>query len=194
MSSYRREARQRNIDANARLNQVERDGVAASVASMGLTVIQPGTAISEDLITDNGLYLAAGLHSGATLTKNGTEIQAAPGARVDRQWKIDTTGVIRISGLRFNSGSQDSLVTVSATSTVVFTDCVFNKPDPAPTTAFVSIASGGKASFIGCHFTPAKTDAGFVVDNAGVALNVYLSCGVNSTGQAHNNVVVFGEL
>jgi hypothetical protein len=194
MSSYRREARQRTIDANARLNQVERDGVAASVAAMGLTVVQPGTAIEEVRIVDNGLYLAAGLHSGATLTKDGTEIQAAPGARVEKQWKISTTGVIRITGVRFTSVDQQALITISATSTVVFTNCVFNKAEPSATTSFVSIEAGGKVSFVGCWFSPSKATAGFVVDNAGAAPNVYLVGGVNTTGQPHNNVVVLSEI
>lgn len=194
MSNYRREQRSQDISTESRLNQSERDGVAESVSTMGQTVIQPGTSLHLPQLDNNFLYLAAGQHTSIVIDKAGTVIQCAPGAVTAGLWTIDAPGkVIRITGMRFLS-QLSPMVTITAGTYVIFTDCIFTKPEPAVTTSFVAVAATAKASFIGCEFGPAKATAGFVVNNAGALLNVYVQGGINLTGQTHQNVTIISEL
>jgi hypothetical protein len=161
---------------------------------MGQTVIQPGTSLFLPRLDKNALYLAAGDHTSFLINKAATSIRCAPGATTDGLWTIDVPGeVVRITGMQFKS-ELSPMVSITAGTYVIFTDCTFLKPEPAVTTSFVAIAATAKASFIGCEFGPTKATAGFVINNAGAALNVYVQGGVNLTGQLHNNVTIISEL
>jgi|3_EtaG_2_1085321.scaffolds.fasta_scaffold139531_2 hypothetical protein len=176
------------------------DQLRSVVEGLGVTIFQPAQPIEEVGIRDNAMLLLAGEHRGFRISKNGTKVEGAPGAVVTRLARVNTTSgpVTKIGGIHFlartsSSDNAASLVTVSATSRVVFNDCTFERY-PMSSGDYVSIASGGTAQFFGCNFIGTQT-AGFVVNNAAaVPLNVYISGSYNTTGRLHNNCTIISEL
>lgn len=196
-SSYQLELRRRQADATARRNTSERDAVSRTVGALGGVVASPENPVTEPKERDNALTLLAGTHGGAELKKPNTQLSAAPGTLVDRQWLIDTTDqVTTLTGIHFRcldakADNAAALVTIAAGSTVVFTGCIFEL-DGVTMAAMVTVESTAKASFIGCSFIGVQT-AGNPVVNAGFVTDVYVIGCSNKTGQAHSNVTIIAE-
>lgn len=159
----------------------------------GLSLVEPLRPIQEKLQSGNAWLLLAGEHRGLNITKPAGRLHAAPGAYLSRRAVLSTS--VDILGLKFGpSGESDralALVDVTAAASVVFYGCHFER-QAEDTGFYVNIASGGRASFVGCTFsgTPA---AAFAINNAGALVNVGVVGGSNRTGLGHNNVTVIWE-
>tara|TARA_R100000808_G_C2150913_1_gene159803 strand:+ start:1022 stop:1597 length:576 start_codon:yes stop_codon:yes gene_type:complete len=169
---------------SALINQMERDDVKRNEIAITTTSM----AITEPKTANNGILLQSGSHGGARLSADRTVINALPGANITMPVEIDST--CRLVGIRFHSNSDSiPVVVTSATVTVTFIGCEFEKTNIKGNPSFVKIADGAKAHFIGCSFYPAVTVAGDVIENViGNAANVNVVACSNVTGQSIGNV------
>tara|TARA_B100000949_G_C14172583_1_gene403978 strand:- start:54 stop:608 length:555 start_codon:yes stop_codon:yes gene_type:complete len=125
-----------------------------------------------------------------------TEIKAVQGAQFGSLVKI--TDGATVEGATFKG--EGVLVEVTGTMPAMFRGCTFIRDASTNlTTAFVTVAAGSKATFLGCRFR-SDEDTGVmqgasnaVVNNALVA-DVTVVSGVNETGWPHLNVTLFGEV
>jgi len=177
-------------------NQQAREDSRAIVGSLQVTT--NGTAVAEPKLQDNVINLSAGDHGGMKLTKAGTIVVGSGDCNVTRQVVIDG-GLIVLRGLRFVARAADddrnnaaALVTVSATSKVIFVDCVFRKADK-DFGVFMTVASGGRVNLLGCSFIGGAS-ATNAISNAGPAANVQQAFGANTSGAAHANVATTSEI
>lgn len=170
--------------------QQARGAAGIGVSLLGDRVVYPGEQLLEPRVTGNSLFLLAGPHAGATLTKPNTRIVGAPGARILRL--VTAQADCSFEGVTFARGDNNEarLVDIAAAATVLFHNCRFEKT-ASDAGEFVRLAAGARAHFVGCVFGPAMA-AGNVVNNAGVAANVSI-IGSNKTGQAHVNVTILAE-
>jgi hypothetical protein len=171
--------------------QQARTAAGIGVSLLGDRVVYPGEQLLESKVAGNSLFLLAGPHAGATLTKPNTRIVGAPGARILRL--VTAQADCCFEGVIFARGDDNAarLVDLAAAATVLFHNCRFEK-SASDAGEFVRLAAGARAHFIGCVFGPAMA-AGNVVNNAGVAGNVSIVGCSNKTGQAHVNVTILSE-
>tara|TARA_B100001013_G_scaffold237958_1_gene146556 strand:+ start:3120 stop:3683 length:564 start_codon:yes stop_codon:yes gene_type:complete len=127
-----------------------------------------------------------------------TEIKAVQGAQFSSL--VKATDGATIEGVTFKG--EGVLVEVTGTMPAMFKGCTFIRDAGTNlTTAFVTVAAGSKATFIGCRFR-SDEDAGVmqgalnavVNDGANPAASVTVVSGVNETGWPHLNVTLFGEV
>ena len=140
-----------------------------------LAVTPAGTVIRENKLQNNVFHLGPGNHLKTTISKQGTVIKGIIGAYFSGLLTVNEDASLNASGIRFDKGA-----TIKGTSTVIFTDCVFEAP--------VSMENGAKAHFIGCQFI----DEGNV-NNAGAAANAYIIGCSRTSGVANVNVTVIAE-
>ena len=94
---------------------------------------------------------------------------------------IITTEVSILTDNRINNLHFQKNVALTATACITFTGCRFDTG--------VTIASGGKAQFIGCTFKDSAS-----VNNSGVAANVYIIGCVKSVAATHTNATIISEV
>ncbi len=171
-------------------NQQGRSLVASVVGGIATSVIAAGQPLLLPKSADNDVLLLAGDHGGGKLSTPGLVLQGQPGSRV--------TGLVRftadtsIRGVLFDSpGHLAALCTLDKNCTVVFAGCRFRKTR-LDVGNYVTMTAGCKAHFVGCFFegTPA---AGNVVNNAGLAANLFIIGCSNKTGRLHANVTTIAE-
>ena len=108
-----------NIDDRAR-------SITGSTTSY---LVRAGDYFREDLESRNIIKLLPGIHQGFSLTKPFTQVGAEPGAIVNRLASAQADAVI--DGVYFRQDEDpnnvDHLVRVSGNSSVLFTNCVFQR-------------------------------------------------------------------
>ena len=160
-------------------------------------VTQPEDAISEDLLADNYIRLARGVHGGFKLETDFTELDGVTGSVIERQATIDADAVV--DGVSFVSSDENSeaLVVVpdppvgGGTNRVIFRGCTFVKV-ATDTDTFVSCATGTRVLFLGCIFRGAPSGGGVPITNAGAAANVRVVECINATNPFGAGVTVVG--
>lgn len=108
--------------------------------------------------------------------------------------KSDLSQVVIFENIEFYSGNATEIITIYSDSKVMFKNCVFRKDNNKQSAgnSFITIASPAKVSFVGCWFCGTQT-LGNVINNAGVANDVSINGGFNTTGRTHLNTTIFGE-
>jgi len=177
-------------------NLQAREDSRAIVGSLQVTT--KGTAVAESKLRDNVINLSGGDHGGMKLTKAGTIVVGSGDCNLTRQVVIEG-GLIVLRGLRFVARAADAdrnnaaaLVTVSATSKVIFVDCVFRKADN-DFGVFMTVANGGRVNLLGCSFIGGAS-ATNAISNAGAAALVQQAFGANTSGAPHANVTATAEI
>ena len=171
----------------------------ARVVSEGMSdvVVLPGDASKEDRLDGEKMLFAAGAHGGLRVTNDETRMQCVPGSIFTRKVVIDASCKFEGAHFKSSDGSNNEpllVYVIDPGATVLFIGCVFEKMSHH-TTAFVNIADGAKASFIGCKFLPVMDKAGTVVNNLGVAANAgIIGCSDKTgVGAVHVNVTSIFE-
>lgn len=142
--------------------------------------------------------LIEGEFKGHTADKPHTVIRAVEVAEFSGVMKVEAGATIQ--GVTFKGDAV--LAEVTGTMPAMFRDCTFIRDASTNlTTAFVTVASGAKATFSGCRFRSAEDTgvmqgAGNVVynDAANAATDVSVVACVNETGWSHSNATVLGEV
>ena len=93
------------------------------------------------------------------------------------------------------AGSSFPLLTIYEDSKVMFKNCVFRKDNNIqnPNDCYILIQDPSRVSFVGCWFCGTQTN-GSVINNTGVAADVSVNGGFNTTTINHINTTIFGEL
>ena len=142
--------------------------------------------------------LIEGEFKGHTATRPHTLIKAVEVAEFSDIVKVEAGATIE--GTTFKGTGV--LAEVTGTMPALFSGCTFIRDAGTNlTTAFVTVAAGSKATFLGCRFR-SDEDAGVmqgalnavVNDAANLATDVTVVSGVNETGWPHLNVTLFGEV
>jgi hypothetical protein len=202
MSSIPRESLRRPADVRDLVNLGAREELRRVTDALGLTLTSD--PVQETKTEDNVFVLSGGTHGGVTLEKPRSRLIGLADTRMERLLDIKAAATsAEVVGIHFYSADLAYLVRVSASSSVVFSGCIFEKGPNAPMSAvaadeecYVLVLSGGKAAFVGCIFqgTPA---AGIVVNNLGgvdLAANVGIVGCSNRTGQSHQDVTTVFEI
>lgn len=189
------ELRDPRVDPLALAREEARDDVRQSTAAMRLVL--PGHVLEESRVFFNSFQLTEGEYGGGRLLKPHTRVQGTAGSRFTRLLRLELDCVIE--GVQFHSAlrqvgrdNDGALVTLTAAARVVFRGCQFHK-EASDAGDFVTIASGGKAEFIGCTFTGGD-NATFCVNNAGAAGNVHILGCYRETAAAHLAVTTVTEM
>ena len=198
-----------SLDQNIGMSNIDERARTTS-GSNTCNLVRSGDYLKENAQSRNIIKLLSGEHSGFTLSKPFTSVEGETGTIINRIATIKADAVI--SNLYFRQDDDpsniDHLVRVSGDSSVLFTNCVFqrryNAPSevdpalPAPpvtTKCFVLVESTARAIFTGCVF---RSDyAGGVMNGTGTVVqslataagNVYVGAGVNCTTHAHGTTV-----
>lgn len=154
-------------------------------------------SIRHSLKRDETILIDGGF-KGHTSDAPHTEIKAVQGAQFSSL--VKATDGATIEGVTFKG--EGVLVEVTGTMPAMFRGCTFIRDAGTNlTTAFVTVAAGSKATFLGCRFR-SDEDTGVmqgalnavVNDAANLATDVTVVSGVNETGWPHLNVTLFGEV
>ena len=154
-------------------------------------------SIRHSLKRDETILIEGGF-KGHTSDSPHTEIKAVQGAQFSSLVKI--TDGATIEGATFKG--EGVLVEVTGTMHAMFRGCTFIRDAGTNlTTAFVTVAAGSKATFLGCRFRSEEDDGvmqgasnAVVNDGANPAASVTVVSGVNETGWPHLNATLFGEV
>lgn len=97
--------------------------------------------------------------------------------------------------IEFFTSNKEPIIKLQNNSKVLFKNCVFRKTNSTQTSSdsFIYLEANCRASFVGCWFIGTQT-AGSVINNAGLANNVSVNGGFNTTTRTHNNTTIFGEI
>ena len=198
-------------DLNQNLSMANIDDRARSITGSTTSyLVRAGDYFREDLESRNIIKLLPGIHQGFSLTKPFTQVGAEPGAIVNRLASVQADAVI--DGVYFRQDEDpnnvDHLVRVSGNSSVLFTNCVFQRKyaapsevdpalpaPPATTKCFVLVEASSRAIFTGCVFrsdfsTGAMNGTGTVVQSlAPAAGSVFVGAGCNFTTHSHGTTV-----
>ncbi|MAZ72648.1 MAG: hypothetical protein CMC70_05835 [Flavobacteriaceae bacterium] len=161
-----------------------RDDVRDLLASMDIT--PPTEVVSEIQKKDNVISLSQGTYGGFSIEKEDTLVKSvATLTQVNRHIAITSDcvldGITFINDEPLHSGV---MVTVDATSTVLFRGCVFYRTSSDQVSSMVQFLSGGKAVFLGCLFKGTLANTTQVVANPGALANVQVVGSYNKTGGA----------
>tara|TARA_R110002050_G_scaffold174854_3_gene307768 strand:+ start:14912 stop:15577 length:666 start_codon:yes stop_codon:yes gene_type:complete len=173
-------------------------------------LIRSGDYLRENAESRNIIKLLSGIHQGFSLSKPFSHVEGEAGVIVNRLATITADAVI--SNVYFRQDEDpnniDHLVKVSGDSSVLFTNCVFQRKYTAPsevdpalpappvtTKCFVLIEAAARAIFTGCVFRSSQSAgvmnaAGTVVQSlAPAAGSVYVGAGSNFTTHNHGTTV-----
>lgn len=187
------------------INALQQNQAEDVITALELTL--PFTPITEPKIAFNVINLAAGDFGGATLLKENTRVLGNGGTRITM--KVICKADAMFNNVHFIStptlprrNNRDYLVRVQNTSSVCFTNCIFEKSEGdlqsaviANNQAFVIVDAWSSASFTSCIFTGSVTGSGFVTVNKNVESGSVgiLGC-INKTGLGHSNVHIAFEM
>jgi len=116
-----------------------------------------------------------------------------------------TTDTIKVEGFGktlvfenidfYSVGSSSPLLTIYSNSKVLFKNCVFRKDQNIQnaTDCFILIQNDCKVSFVGCWFCGTQTNGNVINNSLGIANDVSVNGGFNTTTRFHNNITIFGE-
>jgi len=95
----------------------------------------------------------------------------------------------------YSVGSSSPLLTIYSNSRVLFKNCVFRKDNNIQNAndCYVLIQSGCRVSFVGCWFCGTQTNGNVINNTLGVANDVSVNGGFNTTAINHSNITIFGE-
>ena len=172
------------------LTGLRNDGIVDSYHRL---TVQEGS-IRHTVKRDETILIDGGF-KGHTSDAPHTEIKAVQGAQFSSLVKI--TDGATVEGATFKG--EGVLVEVTGTMPAMFRGCTFIRDAGTNLTpAFVTVAVGSKATFLGCRFR-SDEDTGVIqgasnaVVNKALAAAVTVVSGVNETGWPHLNVTLFGE-
>jgi len=154
-------------------------------------------SIRHSLKRDETILIEGGF-KGHTSDSPHTEIKAVQGAQFSSL--VKATDGATIEGVTFKG--EGVLVEVTGTMPAMFRGCTFIRDAGTNlTTAFVTVAAGSKATFLGCRFRSEEDDGvmqgasnAVVNDGANPPASVTVVSGVNETGWPHLNATLFGEV
>lgn len=158
-------------------------------------IVPAGGVIASEQARQSVLLLR-GDHRGFKADCAYWRVAGTPGAVIRNVVTVES-GIVVFDkvGFRCSPGDNNAaaMVVVKSGAYAVFNDCHFYR-DSKESGALVSVASGGKVAVGGCIMEPANTALDYAINNAGAALNVYVTNNVNTTGAPHNNVTIISEL
>jgi len=104
------------------------------------------------------------------------------------------SSVLIFENIEFYSGKTNPILTIYEDSKVMFKNCVFRKENNIQNSTDRYVFSGANCqiSFVGCWFCGTQT-SGNVIYNLGVANDVSINGGFNTTTRNHFNTTIFGE-
>lgn len=179
-----REHLDRNANVPGQQNQNVRDDVRELLASMDIT--PPTEVVEEVRKKDNIITLSQGTYGGFSVEKEDTLVKSITTlTQINRQVLISNDCVFdSISFINDDPFHAGVMVTIDATSTVMFRNCVFNRTSSDQAASMVQVASGGKAVFVGCLFRGTLANTTQVIANPGALANVQVVASYNKTGGA----------
>ena len=159
-----------------------RDDVRELLSNMEIT--PPTEVVREIQKKDNVISLTQGTYGGFSIEKEDTIVKSiATLTQVNKH--IAITGDCILDGMTFiNDEPSHSgvMVTVDASSTVLFRGCVFYRTSSDQVSSMVQFSSGGKAVFLGCLFKGTLANTTQVIANPGALVNVQVVGSYNKTG------------
>ena len=159
-------------EPNAEINSQQRDQITSDFLSLRLKTRKNTPNLNK--VVNNNMFLSAEDHVFG-LEKDGTRIDGIPGTTNSIDPLNLSVSVTTIYGVEFIGA-----INISANASVTFNNCRFNKG--------IAIEAGGKAHFNSCYYKNTG-----VINNAGIAANVYVIGCINKTGLVHTNATIIAE-
>lgn len=149
------------------LNSNVNESYQSAIRSLGLQVIDPGSAITFERKDFGGIYVPSGDYGGFRCPPGRHRVVCAPGARLQRP--IEVEGILMLSGAYLDCLNNNAAITVLPTGRLIMDQCQITKGDSLQvlaTDTYVSIQTGGYASVNSCMFHGEQSNKGVLVYNA----------------------------
>ena len=162
-------------------------------SALGNNLVFKEDTVIEQQTQSNTYFLGAGNRQGFTLGNEDGELRLAPGCRVLTQVTINGSAVIH--GGTFVCVGDDSAIVIGDAAKVILVGARIEKElnKQSGGGSYISVASGGILSVVGCHFKNAQS-GGKAIINAGAAGDCLATGTIDGTGQGHTNVTVGVEV